>query len=408
MKSNEGALISPDVEGWRVVEGGHAPRHFPTLTEATAALHVRTAVRLALPCQDVLLERMKLPATNRDELAGMLQLQLEKTLPFPVEEVSNDFEVINSEENESTLLSVSALSKQLDTLCQPLREKARLPEKITLFAMHVAAACPADQTVLAIYAEQGQTVAAVCESGKLSWAETVPGLDVDALLDELPRLLLAAEMDGVPTHFTSIRLANGLEAFRERLQDYFEVPVELLSLDAPLPEPKGNLVPPAWQADSKRAERAELIKQRLLLGAVVYLLLVAVAFVYLAWLKRKAQGVNLYFAQVQPQLDFIVTREARWNKLRMAIDPRYYSVEVLYQAQKNLPSDGVRITSYSQAVTDDRQEWTLEGEAPAASLAIEYSDKLKDEKELQNWQIVSGSPMLLKDERAKFIIKGQP
>ena len=71
------------------------PTKYSTLGEAAAALPLNVAVRLALPCQAALLERLKLPATDREELAGMVQLQLEKTLPYPVEEVSSDFEVID-------------------------------------------------------------------------------------------------------------------------------------------------------------------------------------------------------------------------------------------------------------------------------------------------------------------------
>ena len=49
MKSpSGGALISPDVEGWRVLQGGVAKK-YPTLGEAAAALSLKTAVRLAIP-----------------------------------------------------------------------------------------------------------------------------------------------------------------------------------------------------------------------------------------------------------------------------------------------------------------------------------------------------------------------
>ena len=92
-----------------------------TIEEVASSLPANVPVHLALPCQATLIERIKLPSTDRDELVGMLQLQLEKTLPYPIEEVSNDFEVIHQAENESTLLSISANNLQLDRLCEPLR-----------------------------------------------------------------------------------------------------------------------------------------------------------------------------------------------------------------------------------------------------------------------------------------------
>ncbi|MGB8169568.1 MAG: hypothetical protein WCF18_18855 [Chthoniobacteraceae bacterium] len=403
MKSTgSGALISPDIEGWRVLRDGVA-RKFPTLGEAVAALPLKTAVRLAIPCQAALLERLTLPATDRAELAGMLQLQLEKSLPYPVEEMSSDFEVIHSAENESTLLSVAAHSGQLDEICQPLRDISRLPQKITLFAMHVAAACPADETVLALYAEQGHFVVAICEQGKLSWAQTVSGFEDDTLLAELPQLMLTAEMEGVPTQFTSIRLDQALERLEHPLHELFKLPVEPLSLEG-LPEPAGNLVPAAWKADTRRIELAERLKQRLLLAAVIYLLCVAGAFVYLAWLKRETQKITVQYAAARPQLELINKSERRWNELRRAIDPRFYTVEILYQAHRNLPTEDVRITEFAQS----GGKWTLVGEAPSANLAIEYAEKLKAEKGLEEWKVVSGPPAILKGEQAKFSIEGQP
>jgi hypothetical protein len=402
MKSTgAGALISPDVEGWRVLQDGVAKK-FPTLGEAVAALPLKTAVRLAIPCQAALLERLTFPATDRAELAGMLQLQLEKTLPYPVEEVSSDFEVIHSAANESTLLSVAAHSGQLDELCQPMRDQARLPKKITLFAMHVAAACPVDETVLAIYAEQGQFVLAIAEQGKLSWAQTVSGLDADTLLGVLPQMILAAEMEGVPTKFSAVWLDQELPRLERPLRELFKLPIELLRLEM-LPEPEGNLVPPAWQADTRRLERAEQFKQRLLLAGVIYLLCVAAAFVYLAWLKREAQKIAVQYAAARPVLEMLNARERRWNELRRAIDPRFYTVEILYLAHRNLPSEDVRITEFIQTAG----KWTIVGEAPSANLAIEYAEKLKAEKDLEEWKITSAPPTILKGEQAKFSIEGQ-
>ena len=402
MKQSGGALISPDVEGWRVNQGGVAKK-FPTLGEAAAALPLKSAVRLAIPCQAALLERLTLPATDREELAGMVQLQLEKTLPYPVDEVSSDFEVIHTAENESTLLTVAAHSGQLDELCQPLREQSHLPQKITLFAMHVAAACPAEETVLAIYAEQGQFVVAICEKGKLSWAQTVAGLDDDTLLGELPQVMLAAEMAGVPTQFSGVRLEQELARLERPLRDLYQAPVEFITLDT-LPEPRGNLVPPAWQADTRRLQRAEQNKQRLLLAAVLYLMCVAAAFVYLAWLKRQAQTITVQYAAAQPQLEQIAARQRRWNELRQAIDPRLYLVEILHQAHRNLPNDEVRITELILA----SGKWTIVGEAPSANLAIEYAEKLKNAKELEPWKIVSAPPAIVKGEQSRFSIEGRP
>jgi hypothetical protein len=145
-----------------------------TLGEAVLAIPVGQRIHLALPCHAALLERLTLPSTDREELAGMVQLQLEKTLPYPVEQVSSDFEVVHQADNESTLLSIATHTGQLEEMCQPLRAQARLPQKITLYAAHVAASCPKDQVVLCIWEEDAQLVVAICEQGKLGLRPDAP------------------------------------------------------------------------------------------------------------------------------------------------------------------------------------------------------------------------------------------
>ena len=396
--SAKAALITPDMEGWRV-----SGKRYPTLAEAVAAVPAGGPLHLALPCHDVLLERLRLPSTDRAELSGMLQLQLEKTLPYPVEEVSTDFEVLGTGENESTLLSVAAHSGQLDDLCQPMRAAERLPSKITLFAMHVAAACPPDELVLVFYAEQGMLVAAIVESGKLGWAQTLSGTDAETLVGELPRLLLPAEIDGVPMDFTRILVAEDLEPLAITLREFFPQPVEFLSLDRTLPEPAGNLLPPAWEADTRRLERAGRLRQQLLAAAVAWLLLVAAAFVYLAWMKRKERALSRELEAAKPEMNFITAREGRWLTLAPAVEPGRFTVELLYQIHKNLPNPEVKITELDQQLTG----WKIVGEAPTAALAIDYVEKLKKDPELTVWEVSAGQPQLLPNEHAQFTIFGK-
>src|SRR5687768_11435378 len=207
MKKNghSSALLVPDARGWRVRVTGAEDQALATLDEAIAAVPAGARLELALPCHSVLLERHKLPATDRAELADMLQLQLEKTLPFSVDEVSHGFQVLGQEDNESTVLSVAASHAELDQLCAPLRSQGRLPESITLNALRLAASCPKQEVVLAVWPEQEQIVVAIVCEGKLSWAQVIPSVEADVVLAELPGLLITAELEGVNTDFTTLR-----------------------------------------------------------------------------------------------------------------------------------------------------------------------------------------------------------
>ena len=397
------ALLTPDADGWRLSRSGVAPKKIATLGEAAAELPAGLRVHLALPCQAVLIERMTLPAMDRGELAGMVQLQLEKTLPFPIEEVSSDFVVVESSGSGSTLVSAAAQHAQLDALCAPLRERGRLPDKITPFAMHIAAACPAGETVLAVYPEQGQLVAAICEKGCLAWTHVIPALDAGTLRDALPQMMLGAEMEGVPTAISRVRLEQECASLSETLDDFYQVPVEMVSFDGELPEPDVNLVPASWQADFQRGERVAQWRQRLVAAAVLYVMTIVAAFAYLAWLKSNARKIDAQYAAAQPVLQFVQSRQVRWKALGPAIDPSRYAVELLYQANKNLPNDGIRITEFDLRGA----EWRIIGEAPSANLAVDYITKLKEEKDLGAFLIDGKLGQILPNEHAPFNIFGK-
>ena len=134
------AAITPAPDGWRVRSGASA-LVYPTLEAAAGAVPLDAAVRLSLPVGAVIIEKMLLPSTDREELGGMVVLQLEKTLPYNGDEITSGFEVLRQEQNESELLAFAVNNEALDGLCEPLRARGRLPEQVGIFAAQLAAKC---------------------------------------------------------------------------------------------------------------------------------------------------------------------------------------------------------------------------------------------------------------------------
>jgi hypothetical protein len=397
------ALVFPGASGWRVRLPTGQTTSVQALDEAAAALPVGAPVHLALPCNAAVLERMTLPSTNRDELSGMVTLQLEKTLPNGIEDVSTDFDVIKQDENESTLVSVAANHAQLDQLCEPLRIKAFVPEKVTLYAQHVAASCPEDANVLCIWPEDGQAIVAICEKGKLGYAQIIPGTDPVEVTTELSGVLLRAEMEGVPTDFQQVRIEQGCGGLRDRLTEMLGKPVEVFSFDTPLPEPPNNLVPPAWLSEMNRLESAGRLKGRLQVAAILYLLLVAGAFLYLAWLKSRVQKFDAKIAETRPLVEFQTSRQAKWQDLSPALDPARYTVEILDVLFRNRPSPEVKFTAFEFRP----KGFKVEVEAPNSSMWTEFTEKLRKDPALANFKINSPNPKFLADNIAvQFQVTG--
>jgi hypothetical protein len=398
----DAAQITPTPSGWRLHPGGSPALTAPSLPELAPQIPAGAPVSLSLPTYTALLERLSLPATDRDELSGMIQLHLEKTLPYPVEEVTSGFEIIRQGESETTLLSFAVHGPVVQQLCQPLRDAERVPSHLSLFALDLAPHLPKSQRVAAVWAEQEHLAIAIYEAGKLSWAYSLIGMDVGTLQGDLPPLLLTAEVEGVPTNVESVALASDCPEFYEPLQEIFGVPVGTFAVEEVLPRREINLVPADWTKAANVQERRERLQQRLMLGALVYLLLVAVAFVYLAWRKQSLRAIEVEIARTQPLIAATQQQQARVLAMAPAVDRSYFAVEQLYLVNRNRPPE-VHITQ----IISGPDQFTVKGEAPDAGQAIDFAEKLRAEKELAAYQVESGPPKILPNNHAQFSIFGK-
>ena len=105
----------------------------------------------------------------------------------------------------------------------------------------------------------------------------------------------------------------------------------------------------------------------------------------------------------QPALQALEARRARWKTFAPAFDPQRSVVEVLFQVSKNLPNSEIRITEFDVSAA----QWRVVGEAPTASVAIDYMAKLKAEQGLDAFTIDAKPPQLLPNDHAQFNINGK-
>ncbi len=405
MKHNgaHAAFLAPDAHGWRVRVGSGEEKSVASLGDAVAALPADAHVELALPCQSVLIERHKLPSTDSSELADMLQLQLEKTLPYPIEDVSHGFEVLGQDENESTVLTFAASRAQLDALCAPLREKGRLPERITLQALRVAASCPEAGTVLALWPEQEQTACAIVADGKLAWAQPIAGLDADSVLAELPGLLLSAELQGVSTDFSEICVTEEANALGDAVAVHFGKPLRRLG-ELPGAKASLDLLPEAWHAELRRQERGTRLKQNLLIVAVAWLVLIAAAFGYLAWLRHRVQAAVREHDQMKPRYAGIEKQMQRWDSLAPVLEPKRYATEVLHQIIKaKAENTGVNFTAF----TFSPREWVAKAEG-TTDARFDLVTRMKKSREIDAFDLQFPPETPLKDNQFSFMVTGKP
>jgi len=98
------------------------------------------------------------------------------------------------------------------------------------------------------------------------------------------------------------------------------------------------------------------------------------------------------------------TKEAmqRWNALDPALDPKGYPLEVLHEAARLLPEEGVRLTLFEMNLG----RVILQGEAKDFTAAQLYMDAVKKSKDLSGYEWTAENPKSLPNRSARFQLDG--
>jgi len=440
------ATLAPAPNAWRAwidtplqpkgadpaIPSGRQIREAASLAELASALSSQTGpknappeINLALPTRLLVLERLTLPSADRTELAGMVRLQLEKTLPYPVEETTSGFQVISQKETEiaspssteggdvatavqtmteSTVLICAVHNETLQSFCAPLLQSEQFPHSVTPWAMHVAAKALPGDIACALWQEETDVVFAIFENGVLGHVEILPASETFS--NDLPQALMSAELAGADTAFTVALVDTALMQHADALEKALGVPVAELTLEEPPSSPREtptDLTLQAWRTELARRQRMHAIQSRLGIAGVVYAVLMAIACIGLAMQNHRLHSVEAELAKVQPQVDAVLGQQNRWKELGPAIDPSRFTVEMLFQVFQSLPSTDVRITQFEQSPNEIR----VEGEAPDAAQAVNLEEKLKAQPALTGYDFQAGNPQILSNDHAKFSISGK-
>lgn len=402
-------FLVPGAEGWNLISrpaenGSWRVRAFPTLEEAAQTLTTDDNVVLALPVSAVLAQRMRLPSVEGSELREMVRIQLEKALPFPAEEVTSDFQVIEQENGECVISAIAVQNQRLQEIAAPLLSRKVIPRAVTVYAAQRIATHADKGRALFIYPESGALVSAISENGKLSFARTIDGGVAAALELELPQLTMTAELQGVNASFENVLVDEKCFNLRDQVENAVAAPTELMSIETPPAATGLNLLPHAWREERSRQLQREQWKRRLVIAALVYAAIVVLALLDLAYLKFRMSHLDAQIKRDEPRTVFVRAAANNWKALAPAIDPHFYPIEILLHLFDSLPSQEVRITAYNQSA----RQISVEGEASKAALAYQFADKVKKHPDLQNFSFDMQSPRILPNDHAQFRLEGRP
>lgn len=374
------------------------------LTEAAGLLVTGDDIVLGLPIDAVLAQRFRLPTVDPAEFREMVRIQVEKTLPYPPEEMTSDFEIIEQTETESIISAVAVHNQKLTELATPLLSRGHIPRQVTVYAAQRAASHAADGRALFIYPEGEKLVSAISENGKISLTRTMQAREPAQVQRDLPQLALSAELQGISSSFPSVLLDESCLLLRDVVESVFAQKPELIGAEAPPATVKLNLAPESWKAQRLALVRQAQWRRRLLLAGGAYgaiFLLFALYVLIIHWQVGRLEKAIEHDA---PRVEFIKNTEAKWKALAPAIDPHYYPVEVLFHLFQSLPNPDVQITVYDQTA----RSIAVQGEAPSAALAFQFAEKVKKNPDLRAFAFDLGPPRILPNGHAQFRLEGKP
>ena len=402
-------FITPTAHGWNLLRargsnGEWDVRMLRSLEEIVPLVSALDDIVLSLPISAVLAQRFKLPTIDPAEFPEMVRIQIEKALPFSLDEVTADFELIEQNEAESVISAVAVRNEQLAEIAAPLIDNGVIPKQVTVYAAQRATTHAPEGRALLIYPEGETLVSAVTENGKVSMTRALDGVEPDQLKMELPQLALSLELQGIDASFPNVLLDETCYELRDTVSGILESKTELVGIETPPASVKLNLLPDSWrQRRTQLAKRSEW-RKRLTVAGSIYAGIFLLFVLYLAYTKIAIVRLNQLIARDAPQTQFIRETEANWKSLAPAIDSRFYPVEILYHLSQDLPSADVHITAYNQSA----RQISVDGEANTAALAYQFAEKVKKDGALQNFRFDMAAPRLLPNSHAQFRLEGKP
>src|SRR5436305_14456019 len=402
-------FIIPTSHGWNFVRssaqnGSWSVRKLQTLEEAVPLLSSDDEFVLGLPVSAVMAQRFRLPSVDPAEFPDMIRLQIEKSLPFPADEVTSDFELIEQSENESVVSAIAISNDRLAEVASPLLDRGYIPQQVTVYAAQRASTYAPKGNALLIYPEGEMLVSAVTENGKLSFTRTFESANGEELQLELPQLRLSAELQGINASFPNVLLDETCYQLRDTVEGILASPTEIVGIELPPASVKLNLLPDSWRYRRSQIAKQVEWRKRLMWAGGAYAGFLLVLLAYLAYVRVEIGRLDGRIAHDAPQTEFVRTAEANWKALAPAVDSRYYPVEILLHLFESLPSSDVRITAYNQSA----RQMSVDGEANTAGLAYQFIDKVKKSPELRIFQFEMAAPRILANDHAQFRLEGRP
>ncbi len=381
--------------------GGPAAPELPALLKKTCG-HLRGRIVLGLPSDQVLLRILDLPATDWSELHGMVELQVDKFSPFPVEKVAIAFEILQQTGSTSRVLIAAVRLELMEQLGTAFRAAGLRPLRMDVDILGWWQALQENHHIQ----EQGRHAMLIMSGARADFVVFSDGVPVlfhpmeaiqegssdarmDELVEEINYTLTVLEAEWGPALTPRLDLWTAVEppeGLTRRLAAA-DLPVtqarrlgELPPLTTGLarralrdPGASLNLAPAAWAQDArKRALRRRLISvTAVFLG--LWISTVTVFLVGLSMQRNRTEGLAIKARELEQAGMDIRRLKDKVVSLEQYADRSRSALECLREISALMP-EGVDLTSF---IYKKGSDCNLRGLADSESPIIGFIEQLE-------------------------------
>jgi len=402
-----GVLVRSDEVAWATLKQAKAGIECVAEGGDEASLsEIKTAVVLALNSTDVLLRVMEFPLVDDDEIAEMVELQVDKFSPFPIDQMVVSHEVISRDESSISVLVAAAKEKAVDVAAVVLKQHGYKIERVDVALLGLwknivdAGALVSDgrETLVIVSSdsidvvthENAVPMAISCLGGLPDLSDASVANDIS---QEISHLLVGLEIEHgrAPHQQITLWTNGGNSIFVAALKSVCDMEVFEKSLGIlptvehgvalrSLKEGKGqvagggllDLTPEAWRlaSASKRSKRSMIIAALAVLS--VWVLVVAGG---LGWLKFEGIRLNKLKKVDTEWLD--PANKVRQLRLQVSMIERYtdhtYSALECLREISGMQPEGVDLSSFTYRKGEGVG---IDGEADSGSLVNQFNEAL--------------------------------
>lgn len=373
------------------------------------------------PSEHIFLRVVHLPAADFAELHSMVELQLEKLSPLPVNQMVWSIEVLpRSADTLQSVIVIIVARSAVEQFLSTLEGGGFLPDRLEVPHLHQLLAAWPEKDVVQLYPsrEQGQIVCLIgwWTGGVLQNLELLRLPDTsdraEVLARHLTKTAWAGELEGWlggPVAACLIAHEAGAREWEPALRDWHGQPIEVVEPlsrtalaelsagRAAREESKANLLPDEYSARYQRQFVDRLWMNGLGAVAAAYIVGVVIYFGFLQVLNYQKHSVERQVAAVSGTYTNAVKMKARADVLQTQLNLKYAALDCLRAASEHLPGE----LTLSQFSFSRGQTLLLNGTAQLGQTEpmYEYSARLRS-------STVNGEPLFSKVDVPTYTPRG--